>query len=113
MSQYKDFIEKCRREGVAIPLGNPFSTHCIMCGEALGGRRLCPIDPARRDCASSFEVLARESLVFDPTLCFGECMLCGLPLLVDLVFAFTCPKHPNGGWCFSRKAHDKIAARRT
>lgn len=111
MSDYSTFIDRCIREGVAIPLGNPFSTHCTMCGEPLGERRKCPKDPAHRDCSNCVEVLSRETLTFDPALCSGECVTCGLPLLANLAYAFACPKHPHGGWCFSKEARDEAIAR--
>lgn len=111
MSDYHEFIERCRREGVDIPLGNPSSPSCVMCGELLGERRPCPKDPAKRDCAPCIEILARETLTFDPTLCLGECVNCKFPLLVNLPYAFVCPKHPGGGWCFSKEARDNALAK--
>ncbi len=117
MSEYGDFIDRCIREGADIPLGNPFSSHCAMCGEPLGERRLCPKDPAKRECSNCVEVLAREKLTFDPALCEGKCVNCGLPLLIDRAYAFACPKIPHGWcWCFSKEARDAaiagLAARR-
>lgn len=112
MSGYAEFIDRCIREGVDIPLGNPSSSHCVMCGEPLGERRSCPRDPARRECSNCVEVLSREKLTFDPALCEGECVNCGLPLLLDMPYAFTCPGHHGGGWCFSAKQRDESLKRR-
>ncbi len=112
MGDYGDFIARCKRDGVEIPLGNPSCPNCVICGQLLGERRPCPKDPAKRDCSPSVEVLARESLVFDASFCEGECVTCGLPVSRDFAYGFVCPKHPGQGWCFTKKEQDAMLARR-